>query len=338
MNISGQRRGLFAGPVFIAAAIIMTGAGTAQAACPDQVIGNFEKAVAGRQVDGAVNALSAFGANPVCIGKLAEYRAKLVDFLIDYAHTANLPEAERDNAIGKAEKIVEVSSYWQGKAKLGDYYFAHRDKAQAHAWYKLSVETLATPGTAGPPPTDKDRKDLMTKLAAAQSLANDDKGGTQRKIFAGSRGADGSLGGIFSRALLKRTTPPSRPGGGIRAAEAVPVPIPINFVTDQAALTQLGQQAMQEMIDAAKQASTTIKLVGHADPRGSHDHNWWLSKARVEAVRNILVQNGVTANIEIAWKGDQEPFDTSALPDADQLSSDDKYQLDRRVVWIRDSE
>ncbi len=312
---------------------MMAGAGAARAACPD-LLAAFDKAVAENQVDAAVNGLTAIGGNPVCMANLAKYRAKLVDFLIDYAHTPNLPEAERDKAIGKAEKIVEVSAYWQGKAKLGDYYFAHRDKAQAHAWYKLSVDALSTPG-AGPAPTDKERRELMTKLAAAQSLANDDKGGTQRNIkFASSRAPDGSLSGIFSPALLKRTPP--RPG--VRATEVVPVPVPINFVTDQTTLTPLGEQAMQEMIEAAKQMQTPIKLVGHADPRGSREHNEWLSMVRVKAVAQKLKQSGVTARIDVEWKGDREPFDTSVLPDGDQLSPDDKWQLDRRVVWIRDSE
>jgi outer membrane protein OmpA-like peptidoglycan-associated protein len=332
MKISGQRRGPFAGPVFIAAAIMMAGAGAAQAACSD-LLAAFEKAVAENQMDAAVNGLSAIGGNPVCMGNLAKYRAKLVDFLIDYAHTPNLPAAEHDRAIAKAEKIVEVSSYWQGKAKLGDYYFEHRDKALAHAWYKLSIDALSTPGAVVA--TDKERKDLMTKMAAAQSLANNDKGGTQRGIkFASSRAPDGKLSGIFSSALLKRTPP--RPG--VRAAEVVPVPVPINFVTDQTALTQLGEQALQEMIEAAKQVQAPIKLVGHADPRGSHEHNEWLSKVRVMAVRDKLMQSGVTARIDVEWRGDSEPFDTSVLPDGDKLSPDDKWQLDRRVVWMRDSE
>jgi outer membrane protein OmpA-like peptidoglycan-associated protein len=334
MKISG-RRGPIAGPVFIAAAIMMAGAGSAQAACAD-LLKDFDKAVAERNADAAITGLTAIGGNPVCMSKLPEYRVRLVDFLIDYARAPNLPAAERDRIIGKAANIVQSMSYWQGKAKLGDYYFSLRDKELAHAWYKLSVEALATPGGTGPAATDQQRKELMTKLAAAQSLANDDKGGTQqRRIFASSRAPDGSLSGLFSPALLRRSAPRVP---GVRAVEAVAVPIPINFETDKAALTQLGEQAMQEMIEAAKQVQGTIKLVGHADQRGNHEHNEWLSKIRVEAVRNILVQHGVTARIDVDWKGDWEPFDVSVLPDGDKLSQEDKWQLDRRVVWVRDSQ
>jgi outer membrane protein OmpA-like peptidoglycan-associated protein len=58
------------------------------------------------------------------------------------------------------------------------------------------------------------------------------------------------------------------------------VPIPIQFVANQTALTPTGEHAMQELIEAAKQA-TTMTLVGHAAPRGTHEDNVDLSRRRV---------------------------------------------------------
>jgi outer membrane protein OmpA-like peptidoglycan-associated protein len=324
MNISGMRRGPFAGPIFIAAAIMLAGSGAAQAACPD-LIKAFDKAVAERQVDAALSGLNDIGDNPVCLARLPEYRAKLVDFLIDYARAPGLAADLRDKTIAKAERIVDVSGNWQGKVKLGDYFFAQGDKVKAHEWYIKSVAALATPGSV--PASDDDRKKLTGKLAAAQSLANDDKGGQRRIAPVGNRDAEGRLGGLYSPALLSRT----------RAAEIVSVPLPINFMYNQTAFTPAGEQAMQELIEAAKNVPT-MKLVGHADPRGAAEYNLNLSRDRVMAVRDRLVQAGVKAQITVQWKGATEPFDVSVLDDADKLSQEDVWQLDRRVVWIRDAE
>jgi outer membrane protein OmpA-like peptidoglycan-associated protein len=326
MNVSGFRPGPFAGPIFVAAAIMIAEAGAAQAAC-DDLIKAFDKAVAGRQVDTATSGLDDLYDNLCLDGRrFAEFRAKLVDFLIDYARTPGLAADVRDKTVAKAEKIVQVSGYWQGKVKLGDYFFAQRDQVKAHTWYVQSVAALATPGSASA--TDKDRKELASKLAAAQSLANDDKGGTRGiPDPVHNRAADGSLGGLFSTSLLVR----------VRAAEVVAVPMPINFVYNQATFTPAGEESMLELIEAAKQV-TTMKLVGHADPRGTPEYNINLSRARVMAVRDRLVQAGVKAQITVKGVGAAEPFDVSALPDGNKLSQEEVWQLDRRVEWLRDAE
>jgi outer membrane protein OmpA-like peptidoglycan-associated protein len=304
---------------------MMAGAGAAQAACPD-LIKAFDKAVAERQVDAAISGLNDISDSPsqMCLGRFAEFRAKLVDFLLDYAGTPGLPKPAHDNAIAKAEKTVAVSGYWQGKAKLADYYFVHGDKPMAHHWYVESVAALATPGASA---TDDERKKLAGKLAAAQSLANDDKGGQRRIVnLVHNRDADGRLGGLFSPALVR-----------VRTAEVVAVPMPINFVYNQTTFTPAGEDAIKELIDAAKQV-TAMKLVGHTDPRGGPEYNVKLSRDRVMAVRDRLVQAGVKAQITVKGVGADEPFDVSVLPDGDKLSQEEIWQLDRRVVWLRDAE
>jgi outer membrane protein OmpA-like peptidoglycan-associated protein len=196
------------------------------------------------------------------------------------------------------------------------------DRAKAHQWYMQSVSVLATPGFTA---TDEERKELKTKLAAAQSLATDDRGGQRSVPFIKSRDALGNLGGIYSPALLH-----------VRGATVVSVPIPINFYYNDIRFTPNGEQAMQELAEAAAQVPT-MKLVGHADPRGNPQYNMDLSKRRVMAVRDELGKKGVKAKIMIEWKGDQQPFDVSVLPDADKLSQEDVWQLDRRVEWVRDA-
>jgi outer membrane protein OmpA-like peptidoglycan-associated protein len=322
MNISGKQPRLFAGPIFIIAAIMLAGAGVAQAACAD-AIAAFNNAIAAHQMEAAIGGLDDISDNPgkECLGRLAEYRSKLVDFLLEYASTPGIAPAARVKAIEKAERIVEVSGHWQGKLKIADYYLAQKTleaRVQAHDWYMKTIEALDTPGAAAA--TDQQRKELTFRLAAAQSLANDDKGGQQRNVpYHNNRAVGGGLSGIYSVSLRV---------AGVRA-----VPVPINFDYNQATFTKNGEQAIQELIEAAKDVPA-MTLVGHTDPRGSDDYNMELSKSRVYAVRDRLVKAGVPANkITVRWRGKNEPFDTSVLPDPGSLSNEDVWQLDRRVVW-----
>jgi outer membrane protein OmpA-like peptidoglycan-associated protein len=111
------------------------------------------------------------------------------------------------------------------------------------------------------------------------------------------------------------------------------VPIPINFVANEIRPTLLGEQALEEMAEAAAQVPE-MTLVGHAAQRGgTHEDNMELSRRRVIFVRDKLVEKGVKARITIEWKGDTEPFDVSVLPDPDTLTQDDILQLNDRVVW-----
>jgi outer membrane protein OmpA-like peptidoglycan-associated protein len=308
MEISRMRSGLFAGPIFIAATITMAGVGAAQAACAD-LVAAFDNAVAARAMDDAIRGFGEIGGNPSvgCLGRLPEFRVRLADFLIEHASTPDLAAADRERALATAARTLETSSDWRAKQKLADHYFAHRERLKAHQWYQRSVASLATPGFAA---TDQERDDLMTKLAAAQSLSGDDEGDP--------------------RPLLSTRCRTATCGG----ATVLPVPVPIQFVANRTVFTPSGERALQELIEAAKRMPA-LTLIGHVAPRGrTHEENMDLSRRRVIAVRDKLVESGVRAEITIAWKGDMEPFDVRALPDAGQLSQDEIWQLDDRIELV----
>jgi outer membrane protein OmpA-like peptidoglycan-associated protein len=302
------------------------GAGAAQTACKD-VIADFNKAIEARQMDAALRHFDDISGNPAkdCLGHLAEHRSKLVDFLLELAGTQGLAAEVRTKALDKAQKIVEVSGHWQGKEKIADYYFAQNtpeSRMAAFTWYKAAVTALATPGAA--PATDQQKTELTKRLAYAQSLASNDKGGRVQVAFPASRDIDGRLGGVYSPAL--RTV-------GINA-----LPLPINFVFDRAEFTENGEKAMLELIEFAKQVPA-MTLVGHADPQGQGDqrtrfrYNQDLSMRRAYAVQKRLLDNGVRGKITVLWKGDTEQIDVSALPGSENMSQEDIYQLDRRVEF-----
>jgi outer membrane protein OmpA-like peptidoglycan-associated protein len=315
-----MRLSLFAGTTFIAAAF----ATAAEATCAD-LAAAFDRAVAVRSVDAAISGLGEISDDPICGGRVDAFRARLVDFLVAYAGSAGVTAADRQKAIAAADRTLSSGGgNWRGAEKLADYFMGHGDKLNAYLWYQRSTSILNTPGIQTSP---GDRRVLLTRLAAAQSLVNDDREGQRAVTFAGAmREVDGSLGGIYSSALLRAP----------RAVAVVAVPIPINFYTNETRFTPAGEKALQELAEAAKMARS-MKLVGHADPRGSAEYNMDLSRRRVEAVRMELLRQGVHADIKIEWQGAYQPFDVSALPNASSLSQEEIWQLDRRVEWVRDT-
>lgn len=332
MGISRVRPGPFAGPIFIAAAIGMAWTGAARATTCAQAIAAFDAAVKTGTREGATRSFDDLSFTPGCKApdKIAA-RNRLVNFLIDYAGALRVTDAERDGALHSAERILDVSGSWRGKEKLADYYYTHHDLQKAREWYEKSVSAL---GTADPPATDEEKEVLTIRLYAAQSFANDDEEGRRSISFTPTmRDAAGQPGGLYSDEL--------RPRGAI----PIKVPIPIQFEYDKAVFTPLGEQTMRELVDAARQlqkvaaaAGTvpTMKLVGHADPRGGDQHNMVLSKNRVIAVRDELMRQGVKAQFDVKWVGAREEFKWQLLPNANQLTQEEKWQLDRRVEWVRD--
>jgi len=321
MSSSKMQSSLFAAAI-LAATGIATGA---KATCQD-LVAAFDRAVAARSAEAARRALADISDDVVCGARIDEFRGKLVDFLVKYAGAAGITGTDRDHAIAMAQGTLEISRNWQGAETLADYFMSRGDKLNAHHWYEQSVSFLNTDPSIVATPIE--RRILLTKLAAAQSLVNDDEEGKKPiRYVPPMRAVDGSLCGIYCKVLL-------------RGAAVVNVPIPINFYTNETRFTPTGDRAMQELVEAvAAEHVQTMKLIGHADPRGTPQYNMDLSRRRVEAVRDKLLQElqrqGIRADIRIDWKGAQQPFDVSVLPYTP--SQEEIWQLCRRVEWVHDA-
>ncbi|HSH30520.1 MAG TPA: OmpA family protein [Thiohalobacter sp.] len=113
----------------------------------------------------------------------------------------------------------------------------------------------------------------------------------------------------------------NRPEPDMAAMEPEPEPEPqpvlrrINlssdtyFEFDRAVLTQEGQQKLDEIARALKQArDPSIHIVGHADRIGSEDYNLKLSRDRAHAVEQYLRQRGVPAQaLQVSAMGESSP-------------------------------
>lgn len=107
------------------------------------------------------------------------------------------------------------------------------------------------------------------------------------------------------------------------------IPIPVQFIYREAEFSDEGREAVGLLLEyLLLSKAQNITLSGHADERGSDELNMELSRARLNAVRDILRAGGYSGGLELVAKGESEPFtgvDRSALP------AEDLYQLDRRV-------
>jgi outer membrane protein OmpA-like peptidoglycan-associated protein len=103
---------------------------------------------------------------------------------------------------------------------------------------------------------------------------------------------------------------PAAVAAGTAAAAAQPAraSILVTFVTDSAELTARAKGALDVLAGAMKSdrlASVRFVIEGHADPRGSEDHNLKLSQARADSVRAyLLASHGLAADrINAVGKG-----------------------------------
>lgn len=282
------------------------------------LVARFETAVTEKDAAAARKALGDIAGDFVCGERAQQFKLKYMQFLIGLGESGSTAEV-RSRALTEAEEFVHLAGTWRQAAALGDAYFRRGDRQLAFSWYERSLSFLTSrPGVGA---SSAEKQTLLAKAGAAKSGSRDD-GQPQSEWLQSTRDLDGRVGGIYSPGL-------------IREVEVLSVPLPIRFDTDQATFTPEGVAAVNELAKAAnEQQVRTLKLIGHADPRGGVSHNLDLSKRRVEAVRKELVRLGVKARIDIDWKGSQQPFDIKVLPY--EPKQEESWALDRRVEWVRD--
>ncbi len=83
------------------------------------------------------------------------------------------------------------------------------------------------------------------------------------------------------------------------------------FASGKANLTATGQASLQRLAD--KIGNGSIRVEGHTDSQGSEAANLTLSRQRAEAVRQVLVANGVPAGrIRAIGRGEADPIADNA--------------------------
>lgn len=112
----------------------------------------------------------------------------------------------------------------------------------------------------------------------------------------------------FRPAVRPAATAGATAAAGAAATQAGRASILVTFVTDRADLTAPARSALDVLAAAMKSerlAGVRFTIEGHADPRGSEEHNLRLSQARAESVRGYLIaRHGLAADrVDAVGKG-----------------------------------
>jgi outer membrane protein OmpA-like peptidoglycan-associated protein len=230
----------------------------------------------------------------------------------------NAPLSDYESLIIDAEKPEIL---WRASVGLADLRFSQRRFAEAAAAYERALEIMKSRSKTPTEPDQVTIKAVFDRASEARVLASSEEtsGGNPVFVAAAKDHRDGTVGGSMSES--------------IRGFAVSAVPVPVQFETASAKFTPVGEQAAKELLEAIRdQHPAEITIIGHTDERGEADYNMRLSDQRAKAVASYLKQNGVSAKIVTIAKGKSDPLQLSNTAD---LSREDLWALNRRVVWKR---
>ena len=96
------------------------------------------------------------------------------------------------------------------------------------------------------------------------------------------------------------------------------------FDFDQAILKPESRAALKTHAARLATSPSNVRLVGHADERGTREYNMALGERRAQAVRDFLVLNGVNSStLEVISYGEERP--------AVAMSNESAWAQNRRV-------
>ncbi|MBX7528338.1 OmpA family protein [Qipengyuania vesicularis] len=106
--------------------------------------------------------------------------------------------------------------------------------------------------------------------------------------------------------------------GGVAPAPTLPpLEMTLSFADGTPELTEAVRAELATIVDSPQvEAGGPIVLRGHSDSQGSDEENLDSSRERAEAVRDFLVESGISASrIRVIAFGEQNPIAPNALPD-----------------------
>jgi outer membrane protein OmpA-like peptidoglycan-associated protein len=292
-------------------------ASAANADCVD-LFNQFNKAISDDSLRDAKAVEARIAADGGCRDRLNEAKRQRAVFelgLVQQMIDKKAPSSDYEGLLLDASDML-----WRAASGLGDIKFSQRKFGEATVAYESAIETMKNPGLTPVAPDEKSVKAVFDSAVKSRMLAANEEGaGGATFVSVAKDHRDGTIGGIMSPV--------------VREIKIESVPMPIGFETATAKMTPLGEQAAKEFLQALRQQNPPqLTLIGHTDERGAADYNMRLSEQRVRAIADYLKQNGITAKVITIAKGKSEPLQLSDVPD---LSQEDIWALNRRVVWRR---
>jgi outer membrane protein OmpA-like peptidoglycan-associated protein len=290
-----------------------------KADCAD-LLGQFNTAISNRSLRDAKAVEARIAVDAGCgnySNEVKRQRATLEMIMVQQLMDKNAPPSDYEGLLLEASEVL-----WRGASLLGDLRFSKRKFSEATVAYERAIEIIKNVGLTPSPPDAESIKLIFDRAIQSRMLAANEESGAGSATFvpAAKDHRDGTVGGTMSE--------------NIRGFRPTAIPIPVQFETASAKFSPVGQEAVNELLKALmQQRPAAVTLVGHTDERGEADYNMRLSDRRVQALAGFLKQNGVAAKIVTVAKGKTEPLPIS---DTSELSREDIWALNRRVVWKRD--
>jgi OOP family OmpA-OmpF porin len=96
----------------------------------------------------------------------------------------------------------------------------------------------------------------------------------------------------------------------------------IHFATDKAEITPESRPLVKKFAEfLIKNKGSLVHIIGHTDWRGSDQYNMALSKRRAKAVRDALIEYGVSASrLSTEGRGEREPIASNRTPEGMALN------------------
>jgi outer membrane protein OmpA-like peptidoglycan-associated protein len=300
------------------AAAIAGSAAPASADCTD-LINRLNAAVAARRLPEAKAIEKEIGNDAVCGNRMVEAQRLRTGLQLTLAS-----DLMKNGTMGPDVEALLLDAdqpgvRWQAAKAVGDLRLSQKKYAEATAAFERAIEIIKNPGKTPQAPAKEAIVQLFQSASEAKLVAADEENKLRKPTYVtAAKGQRGEVGGILSASIR---------------GTVLPVPLPIQFESASAVLTQLGQEAAKDLADALREQSPPeVIIVGHTDERGGDAYNMTLSENRAKAVKRYLEQNGIRAPIKTIGKGKSEPL-TVDLPD---LSREEIWALHRRVEWRRE--
>jgi outer membrane protein OmpA-like peptidoglycan-associated protein len=137
------------------------------------------------------------------------------------------------------------------------------------------------------------------------------------------------VGGKEQRTALAKDEVQQRYGEVLQAQPARPFTYTLYFTTATAELTAQSRQSLNDVRQKIKGfPAAQVTVIGHTDRVGSDESNDALSLKRAAAIRDLLVQIGISRQaIEVVGRGEREPV----VPTADGVAEERNRRVEIKL-------
>lgn len=268
----------------------------------------YDDVVAAVQNDDAARAAELFEEISVSAACNDDIREWVGDYLAKESFVIAMEVSSPDEKRDALERALGYEKHWRSYSELGRVEWGLKQYDQAARNFQLAINELID-GDPSHEAEENEIAELYQLASASMALAD-----TPVEL---PRTRSGEIGGIFETK--------------IRGFSVEEVPLPITFQYNSTEFDEAGQSYASILAEhVLASAPETIILSGHTDPRGGEAFNIELSEARAEALKDYLLDQGFTGDIEVYGLGE------SQLPEAPEgidPESEEYYRIARRVAF-----